>query len=173
MPLAWLSPWFQSLPLLPTSKLVPSDADSQVGGLEYIPEPHDSLQWTLLWSWEFLLLSRPPQIFITRGFKALVSPAGNLGYTVCLTPQLFLPVYPHTNVGQLALPATTSPGPPAASLTRVLSTPAASAGWLTIPILVAWYAFAFDVIRNFFLSGKYSHIKIEKTFFSDVFESCK
>ena len=33
MPLALLSAGFQSLPLLPTSKLGPSGADSQVGGL--------------------------------------------------------------------------------------------------------------------------------------------
>ena len=32
MPLAWLSPCFQSLALLPTSKLGPSGADSQVWG---------------------------------------------------------------------------------------------------------------------------------------------
>ena len=36
-----------------------------------------------------------------------------LSCVVCLTPQLFLPVYPHVNVG--------TPGPPAATSPRVLS----------------------------------------------------
>ena len=36
MPLAQLSEGFQSLLLLPTSKLGPSGADSQVGGFVYI-----------------------------------------------------------------------------------------------------------------------------------------
>ena len=39
MPLALLSDSFQSLPLLPTSKLGPSGADSWVGGLVDIPDP--------------------------------------------------------------------------------------------------------------------------------------
>ena len=48
VPLLWLLPVFQSLPLLPTSKLGPSGADSQVGGFVYILGPHGSLQQTLL-----------------------------------------------------------------------------------------------------------------------------
>ena len=48
-----------------------------------------------------------PQIFTARGFEALISHTGTLGCMVCLTPQLFLPAYPHTNVGPPALPATT------------------------------------------------------------------
>ena len=39
MPLAWLFAHFQSLPLLPTSKLGPSGADSQVGGFVYFQDP--------------------------------------------------------------------------------------------------------------------------------------
>ena len=39
MALAELSAGFQSLPPLPTSKLGPSGADSQVGGLVYILGP--------------------------------------------------------------------------------------------------------------------------------------
>ena len=45
-----------------------------------------------------------------------------MGFTVCLTTQLFLPVYLHANVGPPAPPATDCPGPPAATLLRVLST---------------------------------------------------
>ena len=41
MPLAQLSAGFQSLLLLPTSKLGPSGADSQVGGFVYVLEPCD------------------------------------------------------------------------------------------------------------------------------------
>ena len=48
MPLAPLSAGFQSLPPLPTIKLDPSGADSQVRGLVYILEPCRSLQGTLL-----------------------------------------------------------------------------------------------------------------------------
>ena len=44
MPLALLSAGFQSLPPLPTSKLGPSGADSQVGGLMYVLGPCGSLQ---------------------------------------------------------------------------------------------------------------------------------
>ena len=44
MLLAQLSTSFQSLPPLPTSKLGPSGADSQVGGFVYILGPCGSLQ---------------------------------------------------------------------------------------------------------------------------------
>ena len=44
VPLAQLSASFQSLPLLPTSKLGPSGADSLVGGFEYVLGPCGSLQ---------------------------------------------------------------------------------------------------------------------------------
>ena len=48
------------------------------------------------------------QVFSVKGFEALFPCAGTLGCAVCLAPQLFLPVYLHTNVGL--------PSPPAASL---------------------------------------------------------
>ena len=44
MPLALLSTGFQSLFQLPTSKLGPSGADSQVGEFVYVLGPCDSLQ---------------------------------------------------------------------------------------------------------------------------------
>ena len=47
-------------------------------------------------------------------FEALFPRAGGLGCTVCLAPQLFLPVYPHVNEGP--------PAPPATALLQVLST---------------------------------------------------
>ena len=64
MALAPLSAGFQSLPPLPTIKLGPSNAASQVGGLEHVLGPCGSLQWTLLWGLEFLLLlPQSPQVF--------------------------------------------------------------------------------------------------------------
>ena len=78
---------FQLVPLLPTSKLGPSGADSQVGGFVYVLEPCESLQRTLLWGWEFLLL--PPQlsqVFSVRGFEALFSHTGALDCVVFSLP---------------------------------------------------------------------------------------
>ena len=57
----------------------------------------------------------------SRGFEALFPHAGTLGCAVCLAPQLFLPVYLHANVGPPSLKSTTSLGPPATALLRVLS----------------------------------------------------
>ena len=48
MPLVQLSASFQSLFLLPTSKLGPSGADSQVGDFVYVLGPCGSLQQTFL-----------------------------------------------------------------------------------------------------------------------------
>ena len=53
----------------------------------------------------------PHRCFIQR-FEALFPHTGALGCTVCLTPQLFFPIYVHSNVGP--------PAPPAAALTTVL-----------------------------------------------------
>ena len=109
VPLAQLSDSFQSLPLLPTSKLDPSGADFQVGGFVYVLVPCGSLQWTLLWGWEFLSLLQPPQIFTARGFEALFPHTGTLGCTFCLAPQFFLLVYLYANVGLPSSPAATLP----------------------------------------------------------------
>ena len=107
--LAWLSAGFPSLPLLSTSKLGPSGADSLVGGLVSVLGPCGSLQQTLLWGWQFLLPLQFPQVFTARGFEALILHSGTLGWMVCLSPQLFLLVYPQVNVGLPGLPAATSP----------------------------------------------------------------
>ena len=70
MALAPLSAGLQSLPPLPTIKLGPSGADSQVGGLVYVLGPCGSLQWPLLWGWEFLLLTpQPPQVFSVKSLR--------------------------------------------------------------------------------------------------------
>ena len=56
------------------------------------------------------------RFFSVRGFEALFPCAGTLGCLVCLAPQLFLPVYPCTNVGLPTLSASALPGPPATAL---------------------------------------------------------
>ena len=48
MVFAPFSAGFQSLPLLPTRKVGPSGADSQVGGFVYVLGPCGSLRRTLL-----------------------------------------------------------------------------------------------------------------------------
>ena len=52
--------------------------------------------------------STPTGVF--RGLR-LYFHAGTLGCSVCLAPQLFLPVYLHVNVGPPGLPATACLGP--------------------------------------------------------------
>ena len=132
MPLALLLSHFQSLPLLSTNEL---GADSRAGGLVYVLGPCGSLQWTLLWGWEFLLLLQFSQVFTTRGSESLFPCTGTLGCVVCLTPQLFLRVYLYANGGPLSLPGATLPTLSVA-LPRILSTPAAGlrpsyqSGWM-------------------------------------------
>ena len=109
MALALLSAGFQSLPLLPTSKVGPFGADSQVGGLVYILGPCGSRQRTLLCSWEFLLLPQPLRVFFIQRLEALFPDTVTLGCTVCLAHQLFLLVYLHMNVGLPSLLAATLP----------------------------------------------------------------
>ena len=106
---------FQSLLPLPTSKLGPSGADSQVGSFMYILGPCGSLQQAVLQGWEFLPPPQVPQVFTVKGIEAFFPCAGTLGCTVCLAPQLFLSIYLHTDVGPPSLPATT--------LTCILSAP--------------------------------------------------
>ena len=106
-----LSASFQSPQLLSTSKLGPSGADAQMRGFVYFLGPCGSLQQTHLWSGKFLLPTQPPQVFSVRGFEALFPRTGTLGCAVCLAPQLFLPVYLHTNAGLPAPPAATFPAP--------------------------------------------------------------
>ena len=64
--------------------------------------------------------SIPTGVFSQR-FEALFPRAEALGCTVCLTPQLFLPAYLHSNVGQPTPQSAASLGLPAATLPRVLS----------------------------------------------------
>ena len=76
-----------------------------------------------------------PIVFSVRGFEALFPWAGTLGCVVCLAPQLFLPVYPHGNVGLPSPPATTSP---TWSTSCHLSIHPLSPGCLSLPLLPVW-----------------------------------
>ena len=71
--LTLLSARVQSLSPLPTIKLCPSGAAShQVGGRVHVLGPCGSLQQTLLWGWELLLLPpQPPRVFSTNGLRVL------------------------------------------------------------------------------------------------------
>ena len=61
---------FQSLPPVPTIKLVPSGFDSWVVGLVHTLGPCGFLQQNLLWGWEFLPLPpQPPRVFLIRGLR--------------------------------------------------------------------------------------------------------
>ena len=74
----------------------------------------------------------PHRIFTARSFKAFFSGTGTLGCMVCLATQLFLPVYPHANVG-----------PPAAVLPSWssnchLATSPLCPGFLSLSLLPIW-----------------------------------
>ena len=106
-----LSAVLQSLPLLPTIKLGPSSADSRVGGWVcvcsgtlWVSPTNSSVRLGV----SPAAASTPTGVFSQR-FEALFPCAGTLGCVVCLAPQLFLPVYLHTNMGPPAPPATALP----------------------------------------------------------------
>ena len=93
MLLPWPMDSFQLLPLLPTSKLGPFHADSQIGGFVYVLGPCGSLQWTLLWGWEFLPLLQLPQVFTARSFEGFFFPCFYTGlcglpYSLVIFPYL-------------------------------------------------------------------------------------
>ena len=77
--------------------------------------------------------------FYIRDFEALFTHAVTLICMVCLTPQLFLPVYPHTNVRLPAPLAAAFPGLSAATLPtpilQLLPCHESSPTWLPISIL--------------------------------------
>ena len=108
MPLALLSASFQSLSLLPTSKLGPSGADS-LGRWFCI---YSRTMWVSLSNSPVRMgvspaaASTPTGVFNQR-FEGLFPCAGALGCTVCFAPPLFLPLYLCANVGPRGLPATT------------------------------------------------------------------
>ena len=86
----------QSLPPLPTIKLGPCGVDSRMGELVHALGPCGSLQQTLLWGWEFLLLPQPHR---------------------CLQSEVWGFISPRWNSGLRGL----SPGPPSAALPAICS----------------------------------------------------
>ena len=61
----------------------------------YILGPCGSLQQTLLWGWEFLLLMpQPPRVFSVRGLRLYFPSAGALGFAVCHLVHQLLPHWP-------------------------------------------------------------------------------
>ena len=108
MVLALLSAGFQSLPLLPTIKLGPSGADSQVGGWAcacFQPLWVSPMNSSVRLGVSPAAALTPTGVFNQR-FEALFHRAGALGCAVCFAPRPFLPVYLCTNVGPQGLPAT-------------------------------------------------------------------
>ena len=147
-PLAKVSAGFQSLSLLPISKLGPSGGDSRVNGFVYVLGPCGSLQGTLLWGWEFFLPRQPPQVFTTKGFKALFPSCGSLSSMVCLAPQLLFQVIRRQTWGHCLA----SSGPPTPAL-PILSTLAAHlclsywSGWiLLLELLGCWTSIQFTIL---------------------------
>ena len=134
MVLALLSACFQSLTPLPTSKLGPSGADSRVSGFV-----HSRTLWVSPMNCPVMLgvspaaASTPTSVF-NQWFEVLFPRAGALGCASCLTPQVFLLVYPQVNVGP--------PAPPAATLPQVLSARSLSLSrllvWMNVSSLSPW-----------------------------------
>ena len=107
MLLAQLLAGLQSLPLLPTNELGPSGADSLWVGLHMFQNPVGPFIRLSFETGSFSCSCNPHRFLQPEVFEALFPCTGTLDCPVCLTPQLFLPVYPHVNVGP--------PGPPAAA----------------------------------------------------------
>ena len=108
MALAPLCAGFQSLRPLPTIKLGPFGAASRVDGFVYVLGPCGSLQQTLLWGWESLLLPpQPSQVFSIRGLRLYfpelepwVAPSVTQSTSCCLAGQLQL-CPPHSTIHHL------------------------------------------------------------------------
>ena len=93
----------------------------------------------------------PHRCFQSRGF---ISPGWNRGLWVCLTPQLFLPVYLHINVGPSCLQATASPGPPATALSSLPGCPSPPflQVWMNVSSLTPWLS-DFHIVQFSVSSG--------------------
>ena len=108
MALPLLTASFQLLPPLPTIKLGPSGADSQVGGFVYILGPCGSLQWTPVRLGVSPLAPQPPQVSSISGLR-LYFPTLELwvvqsvaGSTSCCLASQLQPCLPHSTIPCLA-----------------------------------------------------------------------
>ena len=157
MVLALFSACFQSLPPLSTSKLGPSGAYSQVGGFVYVLGPHASLQHPMNSPVRLGVspgaASTPTGVFNDR-FEALFLCTGTLGFVVSLTPQLFLMVYLHTDVGPPAPPAVAPPGVLSALLSDSAPPPCLDECFFFNPLVVGLHTVRFSVRSGCFFVFK-------------------
>ena len=138
MLLPWLWAGFQSLPHCPQANWALLVLNP--GSVACV---HSRTLWTLPTDCPVRLTvspatASPTQVFTTRGFEALFPCAGTLGCTVCLTPQLFLPVYPHANVGPVGLPGLLATALPAQYASRRLAMHPVCASCPSLPLLQVW-----------------------------------
>ena len=83
-----------------------------MGGLVYILGSHGPLQQTILWDWEFLPLPPPPHTdFYSQRFWGFTFRRWIPGLRGLSHFPVFLPAYPHVNVGLSSLLAATLPTP--------------------------------------------------------------
>ena len=97
--------------------------------------PCGSLQQTLLWHWGFLPQLQPHRC-LWSNVLGLYFPT--LGCMVCLAPQLFLPVYPHANMGLPGPPGLPGPLPCYASSPSHVPVSAALPFWMNVSSLTPW-----------------------------------
>ena len=126
----------KSLPPLSIRKLGTSGSNFQVGGFVYVLWLCGSLQWTLLWGWEFLLPPQPPYIFLFRGFEDSFPCTGTLGWIVYLVSQL-LPSL-RSSSHHLAT-STLHPGCPSPPILLVWINVSSLSPWLS-DFHVFWYS---------------------------------
>ena len=123
----WVNGGFHSLPPLPTSKLGPSCADSQVGGFVYILGPCKTLQQTPLWGWEFLSSPQTLLEFYSQRFWCFIPLHWNpeLHGLSCFPVVSPILCTHKCEIIRSASHHLTNPGTPAATLPQILSAPAA------------------------------------------------
>ena len=150
MPLAWLSPYFQSVPSLPICDQPPSSccpgAEPRVDGFVYILGPCGSFKQSLLRDQQFIL---PPQLpnshwFLQPEVMSLYYPSpGTLGCAVWpgvgLTHSqgMFPDFYPSHVDGGPPLPIPPLLPPPLCT-THLLSSPPLLPVWMNVASLNPW-----------------------------------
>ena len=139
MPIAQLSPHFQSLPTLPTCELGSSGAYS-LGGwacvcsrTPWAPPVDSPVRLGVSPT------TAPPTAFYSQRFLRLYFPCtGTLGCVVCLSLQFFLLVYLHVIVGPPGLPASSSTSSPSLYASCSLATHPLLPACPSQPLLQVW-----------------------------------
>ena len=85
-------------------------------------------------------ITTTPRDFYSQRFWSFLVPGGTLGCEEQLTPQLFLPAYPHTNVGPPVLPTAASHTHHLAGcpLHPSCASPLLPQVWVNVPSLTLW-----------------------------------